>query len=652
MSDYRSSVNALACMAALVLMFGQGFCRAEFKSLAPYLDEKEALEANKDLDLGSAMIEGPTQVEVLSYQTLVLVYVAGKEGIQPGGGIRIAWRHVHNWTRPQTEDPTQEGYISVRTSNGIPVSVAVEVKEAFRVFFPWQHMVIVTLPESGLSEGDSIRVTYGDRSGGSPGMRVQPFDETSFGFKVYVDADGEGEYLPLESSPSVEVVAAEPFRLEAVMPADATKGVPTWCIVRAEDRFGNPATSYRGTVEFSCADTSAILPEPYTFTPADGGVHRFEGIVFGQTGFQSVHLSDGNMQTVCNPVLVSDDSPSPLLLWGDLHGHTLFSDGRGTVEEFYDFAENVAGLDFCAVTDHAFEVVDWMWEHSKKVTSSVHTPGKFVTFQAYEWSGMTDVGGDHNVFFLEDDPPIYRSRSFYDYRNLQMYHGEEQQINHVEDLFIELASRFEDETVFCIPHYGGRKGNPAFHNPKVQRMIEVFSEHRRSEDWMTPFLTNGHRLGIIASTDGHYGNPGYGYLRPTGEWNTQEIGMAAVAVYAEERTRESIFEALYDRRVYATSGDRIRLQFQADGHPMGSEYETSTPPEFEIEAMGTSPIVFVEIKKNSEVVFSKEPNRVDLNLNWTDPEFDPSRECYYYVRILQDNNEEAISSPIWVKNKR
>ena len=105
-----------------------------------------------------------------------------------------------------------------------------------------------------------------------------------------------------------------------------------------------------------------------------------------------------------------------MLLWGDLHGHTLNSDGRGTVEQFYDYAENVAGLDFCAVTDHAFEVLDHMWAHSKKVTNAVYQPGKFVTFQAYEWSGQTDVGGDHNVFFLEDDPPIYRSRSYYEYR--------------------------------------------------------------------------------------------------------------------------------------------------------------------------------------------------------------------------------------------
>jgi len=179
-------------------------------------------------------------------------------------------------------------------------------------------------------------------------------------------------------------------------------------------------------------------------------------------------------------------------------------------------------------------------------------------------------------------------------------------------------------------------------------MIEIFSEHRRGEDWATTFLTKGYRLGIIASTDGHYGNPGYGYLKPTYDWDNQEIGMAAVAVYAPERTRESIFRALYDRHVYATSGDRIVLDFCADGHPMGTEYRTEQPPELVIKAVGTAPITLVEVKKDSKVVATFTPNGTSVDLRWRDSEFHPDASCYYYVRVLQKNNEEAISSPVWV----
>ena len=623
---------------------------------APYMNEAEAVAAGVELGIGSAELEGPKVVEVLTNQTWTLVYTAGRAGIEPGGGIRVGLRHLLCWERLQNKSPSGNAYFTVKTENDLPVKLHVsgDPKRFFTQHFAWQTMQEVILPERGLAPGETLRLTYGDRSGGGPGVRIQPVDESSFVFKVFVDARGDGCWLPLAQSPSIEIVAAEPHRLSVVMPSDAVVGQKSWCIVRAEDRYGNPATRYRGTVRLQSTDPAARLPVEYRFVETDRGVHRFEAVVFGTPGPHTLSVEGGTFRATGNPVRVARKRPVRLLLWGDLHGHTLFSDGRGTVEEFYDFAQRVAALDFCAVSDHAFELTEAMWEHSKVVTNRVYQPGRFVTFQAYEWSGNATVGGDHNVYFLEDDPPIYRSDNYYDPRNVQMYHGPEPKVPHVTGVFAALAHRPRagrslcDKNVFCVPHYGGRHGNPEWHDPKVQRLIEIFSEHRRSEDWATTFLTEGHRLGIIASTDNHLGNPGYGYLRPSYDWDTQEIGMAAVAVYAPERTRESVFRALYDRRTYATSGDRIILDFQADGHPMGSEYRTGSPPVLTVEAVGTARISRVEIKKNSRVVHAVEPQGTAAALRWRDADFQADDPCYYYVRVVQDNDEEAICSPIWV----
>jgi hypothetical protein len=100
--------------------------------------------------------------------------------------------------------------------------------------------------------------------------------------------------------------------------------------------------------------------------------------------------------------------------------------------------------------------------------------------------------------------------------------------------------------------------------------------------------------------------------------------------------------------VYATSGDRIILNFCVDGHPMGTEYRTELPPEIIVEAVGTSPIALVELKKNSKVVATFAPKQTSVKLRWRDEEFRADGSCYYYARILQDDNEEAISSPVWV----
>ena len=51
-----------------------------------------------------------------------------------------------------------------------------------------------------------------------------------------------------------------------------------------------------------------------------------------------------------NPMLVTREGPR--ILWGDLHGHSNFSDGTGLPEDYYRYARDVAALDVAALTDH------------------------------------------------------------------------------------------------------------------------------------------------------------------------------------------------------------------------------------------------------------------------------------------------------------
>ena len=80
-------------------------------------------------------------------------------------------------------------------------------------YFPWQNIVEVVVVEQGLQPGEAMRITYGDRTHGSPGFLTQPFDESSYTFKVYVDPLGTGQYLPLTESPSANISAGKPHKL-------------------------------------------------------------------------------------------------------------------------------------------------------------------------------------------------------------------------------------------------------------------------------------------------------------------------------------------------------------------------------------------------------------------------------------------------------
>jgi hypothetical protein len=63
------------------------------------------------------------------------------------------------------------------------------------------------------------------------------------------------------------------------LPLATTAGAVNTVTVTLRDPYGNIATGYQGTLNFSSVDTQAALPAAYTFTAADAGVHTFN-IVF------------------------------------------------------------------------------------------------------------------------------------------------------------------------------------------------------------------------------------------------------------------------------------------------------------------------------------------------------------------------------------
>jgi hypothetical protein len=131
-------------------------------------------------------------------------------------------------------------------------------------------------------------------------------------------------------------------------------------------------------------------------------------------------------------------------------------------------------------------------------------------------------------------------------------------------------------------------------------------------------VRNAFRFGFIAATDDHSARPASVMeRRALADWsmgamfppsvgsgfavsgrNPVEAERVAsyfypgglVAVHAERRDREAIWQALRRREVYGTSGPRIALWFDAiaDGRrrPMGSELAAADSPMFEIEAWG------------------------------------------------------------------
>ena len=74
------------------------------------------------------------------------------------------------------------------------------------------------------------------------------------------------------TSDPVAVSAADAASLTVTAPSSTTAGQAVSATVTVKDAFGNAATGYRGTVEFSSSDSAATLPPDHAFTAGDAGV--------------------------------------------------------------------------------------------------------------------------------------------------------------------------------------------------------------------------------------------------------------------------------------------------------------------------------------------------------------------------------------------
>ncbi len=74
-------------------LWAQELAKNGFRSLARYATEEDAVLAGQKKDLGSAVLEGPAEVEVDTVASWTLRFTVGRAGMKPGGGIRLAFAH-------------------------------------------------------------------------------------------------------------------------------------------------------------------------------------------------------------------------------------------------------------------------------------------------------------------------------------------------------------------------------------------------------------------------------------------------------------------------------------------------------------------------------------------------------------------------------
>ncbi len=517
-----------------------------------------------------------------------ITYHVGRYGVDDGGAVKIAWRDVSDWAAPQFEDPAAPDYAVVATTGPAILRATFEKQRYVR---PWRLCVTIDVFDDSLAEGDAVFLTLGERAGGSPGSRAQTFCKEAFEFRVAVDWCGTWVYTEVPS-PRFPVVSGPPHRLVALGPSEAVSGEEIWLGVKAEDVWGNPCTGYKGQVGIDAGGLEGA-PRTYRFAAEDGGVRRFEGIRAPREGGYRVRVEDRErgLEAETNPIRCVAAPGAHRPFWGDLHGQSEETVGTNPVSSYFRFAREVALLDFAGHQGNDFQITQKVWSEIRRQANRINQAGRFVAFVGYEWSGNTPLGGDHNVYYLGDDGPLHRSSHV-----LVPDKGDvDTDCPHVQDLYAAL----KDQDALLVPHVGGRYANLEWHDPKLEPVIEVYSEWGEFEWFLRQALEKGYQVGFTAGSDDHKGRLGAAH---PGSGSFGVYG-GLTCIWARELTRQGLWEALKARRCYGTTGQRILLEVEVDGHPMGSKYQAAGPPEVAVRVMGTAPIEQVEVFRGVEPVY-------------------------------------------------
>jgi hypothetical protein len=321
--------------------------------------------------------------------------------------------------------------------------------------------------------------------------------------------------------------------------------------------------------------------------------------------------------------------------YGSFHNHTNISDGTGSPEDAYSYAEGTADLDFFGLSDHDRDRNDSNWNLVKQVADQHNVDEVFTTFWGFEWSNdsyghVTVVNSD--TFCMSIKPETAN--------------------------FQQLNSWLDRTNCFAILNHPGRQNASGiefdnFHNAISEKIVGMelwnnsngfsvyyynngYDSNDNNKGFYDEALTHKLKIGAAGGFDNH-----------TATWGTSAD--FRTAILATNLTREHLFDAMKARRFYSTLDKNIALSFTVKGQEMGSTVFPGTSPLY-IRAFDEDNEAFSEVvlfDHNHTVRRIWQPGRVTVDITDT---LLTSNGDYYYVKVREFDGDEAISSPIWVSN--
>lgn len=352
--------------------------------------------------------------------------------------------------------------------------------------------------------------------------------------------------------------------------------------------------------------------------------------------------------------------------FGQLHSHTQYSDGAGSLESALDYVKNlpeIANVDFVAFTDHSnyFDSKNnpnveaalydtslvndsdsshsWATYKNTVAAFNAANAGKKVAIAGFE---MTWSGGPGHINTFNTPGIVSRNNTTLNNKTkdagLQAYYkllsqtegaNSISQFNHPGTTFGNFIDFGYWDAVVDTRMYMVEVGNG-------EGQIGAGGYYPSYEQYIMA-LDKGWHVAPTNNQDNH-----------KGRWGNAND--ARDVILTDDFSESGIYAALRARRMYATEDKNLDLDYTVNGNMMGSIIDVPEKLNFEIsfnDPDRTDSIAKVELVVNSGKVAYTWDSAADLAKGSVSVELAPEY-TYYFVRVTEGDGDLAVTAPVWV----
>ena len=351
--------------------------------------------------------------------------------------------------------------------------------------------------------------------------------------------------------------------------------------------------------------------------------------------------------------------------FGQLHSHTQYSDGSGSLDTALDYVKNLpesANVQFVAFTDHsnyfdttsaanpegalydmdlatAYSQQRWK-EYKDKIADFNSANTGVIAIGGFE---MTWSGGPGHINTFNTEGIVSRNNKTLNNKTsdagMKAYYALLSQSEGIDSI-----SQFNHPgTTF------GTFSDFAYWDGVIDSRIYMVEVGNGEGQIGAGGYYPSYEYYIMALDKGWHVAPTNNQDNHKGKWGNAND--ARDVIITDNFSEEGIYEAIRERRMYSTEDKNLELGYTVNGSMMGSTLST-VPEALDIEVSVADPdktdsISKVEIVANSGKVVYTWDDPAELTAGLLTAQLAPSYN-YYFVRVTEADGDLAVTAPVWV----